>query len=112
LPISQEEAQAKHLMMREKTNRDVLRAFQKHLRQKGLSEKITARDLGTVEALAAVIPARPVRACQHGDLESFLHQHSRSEVRLGLKRFFEFLRETGRMDWAEAEALRVRAGSL
>lgn len=107
LPMGEDEEQAKRLVTREKTNRDVLRAFHQHLLQKGLSEKITARDLGTVEVLATMMLDRPVRACQRSDLEAFLRQHPSAESRLGLKRFFEFLRETERMGWAEAEALRV-----
>jgi len=109
LPQSPEQQQAHARQAQAGTNRDVLRAFRRHLLQKGLSERIVARDAATASALADVIPDGTLRDCDEQDFNVLLQPLSSAQqktTRTGLKRLVQFLRDTHRMEWANAEELR------
>jgi len=109
LPESPEQERVRQRRDREGTNRDVLKAFRKHLFQKGLSERIVERDLATATALARAMPESSLRECAEQDLGRLLHQapaRHQKPTRTGLVRLVQFLRDTERMDWEDAEELR------
>jgi hypothetical protein len=95
----------------EATNKKVLADFEKHLLRTGSSLKIVERDLATVRQLAQINLEDPDGPRSLRDLESegltkfvdSLPPDARHAAGIGLKRFVQFMRDTGRMDWDEAE---------
>ncbi len=90
------------------TNAKVLQAFQKHLYQSGQSVKIAERDLATVAAFAGQALPLSLREITEDTLSDYLASlptAARGAAATGLKRFVKFLRDTGRLDWDEAENL-------
>lgn len=90
------------------TNARVLQAFQKHLYQAGRSVKIVERDLATIAALASQALPLSLREITDDTLSDYLASlptAARGAAATGLKRFVMFLRDTGRLDWGEAENL-------
>jgi hypothetical protein len=97
----------------EATNAKVLQAFKKYLFESGKSEKIAKRDLETVRELSQAGLDRAEGVVSLRDLSfEVLEQHlqalpmaERKQAVTGLKRFVQFLRDTGRLDWEFAEEL-------
>jgi hypothetical protein len=90
------------------TNAKVLQAFQKHLYQSGQSVKIVERDLATVDSFASQILPLSLREITENGVSKYLASlpaAARGTAVTGFKRFVKFLRETGRLDWDEAENL-------
>lgn len=90
------------------TNAKVLQAFQKHLYQSGLSVKIVERDLASAAAFASQALPLSLREITEHTLSAYLASlpiAARGAAVTGLKRFVKFLRDTGRLDWGEAENL-------
>ena len=84
----------------------MLQAFQKHLYRSGQSVKIVERDLATVEALASQALPFSLREITEDPLSAYLTSlpiAARGAAVTGLKRFVKFLRDTGRLNWDEAE---------
>ena len=99
----------------EATNKKVLADYEKHLLRSGSSLKIIERDLATVRRLAlehlenATAP-RSLRDLTDKELSEFLDglpADTRHNAAIGLKRFVQFMRDTGRIDWNEAEDMLV-----
>lgn len=89
-------------------NKRVLTAFQKELGQSGLSPKMMEEHTANIAAFAedyllAQQPPRGLRDVTAGDLEGYLNTAKANPV--SLKRFIQFLRDTGRMEWRDADAL-------
>jgi hypothetical protein len=86
-----------------------LEAFRKHLYKSGLSPSIVERDVSAVDTLfrkhlinkPEVHSLRKVELKEVSDYLSCLPEEGRRTVITGLKRFFRFLFETGRMEWAD-----------
>jgi hypothetical protein len=95
------------------TNAKVLGAFSRHEYKTGRSPKIVERDRAMVEQFAqALILGGPepvsLRDFNDIDLEGFVGGLSEDEVktvRLSLRRFLSFLRDTERTDWGEAQSM-------
>ncbi len=91
-------------------NKHVLTAFQKDLGQAGLSPKMMEEHTANIAAFAedyllAQEPPRSLRDVTAGDLEGYLNTAKDTANPVSLKRFVQFLRDTGRMDWRDAESL-------
>jgi hypothetical protein len=110
-PVSAQEQTKKA----ETTNKKVLADFEKHLLHTGSSLKIVERDLVTVQQLALRSlqnPGKPLslRNLTDKEISAYLigaPADTRHNAAIGLKRFIQFMRDTGRMDWDEAEELLV-----
>ena len=97
----------------EATNAKVLAAFSKHQYKAGRSLKIAERDLSLISRFAqSLLTQTPephsLRDFGESELKQFFGQLPESErksARLSLKRFLSFSRDTGRMDWYQAENL-------
>jgi hypothetical protein len=97
----------------EATNRKVFADFEKQLLRSSSSLKIVERDLATIQQLAQVGLEDPVEPHSLRDLTENeysayldgLPANVRHVSGIGLKRFVQFMRDTGRMDWDEAEDL-------
>lgn len=97
----------------ESTNTKVLDAFIKYQYQSGRSPKTVERDLQTARNFSHFLlieQSKPasLRDFQQETLLNFLvsvPQKERKAVILSLKRFLQFLRETNRLIWNEAENL-------
>jgi hypothetical protein len=90
------------------TNAKVLQAFQKHLYHSGQSVKIVERDLAMVAAFASQTLPLSLREITENNVSDYLASlpaASQGTAVTGFKRFVKFLRETGRLDWDEAENL-------
>jgi hypothetical protein len=90
------------------TNAKVLQAFQKRLYQSGQSAKIVERDLETVAVFARQALPRSLRDVTEDSLSAYLASlptATRGAAVTGFKRFVKFLRDTGRLDWDDAENL-------
>jgi hypothetical protein len=98
------------------SNALVLKAFQKQLYADGLSPATVERHMTVLNLYAADFrPAQLIRRATSDDVQAFLTdwlpQHSPGKLQkpdTSLKRFIRFLRDTGRMDWPEAEAILKR----
>jgi hypothetical protein len=93
--------------VREGTNRSVLQAFHKHLLKRGLSVKIADRDGETIAALARAVPGRSLREWGPAEIEAAVRAAAalpagRNDALTGLKRYFQFLVDTERMDYGNA----------
>jgi len=110
-PLSREDQIAKARA----TNEKVLDDFRKHLYQSGKSTKTVERDIATIAGFAASgleQPDQPVslRDISTTGVENYLAaltENVRRPVITGLKRFVSFMRDTGRLDWEEAEDLLI-----
>jgi hypothetical protein len=106
-PISSEEKAKKA----EATNRKVITDFEKQLLRASSSLKIVERDLATVRQLAQVSledrgephSLRDLTEKEYSAYLDGLPADARHTAEIGLKRFVQFMRDTGRMDWDEAE---------
>jgi hypothetical protein len=95
----------------EATNRKVLADFEKQLLHTGSSLKIVERDLATVRQLAQVslddrVEPHSLRDLSKKEYSAYLDglpADAWHAAGIGLKRFVQFMRDTGRMDWDEAE---------
>jgi len=92
------------------TNTKVLEAFQKHQYKSGSSPKTVERDVMSVAAFAQYLFQQPeptsLRDFGEVDLQNYLlslPEKARKPASLGLKRLISFLRDTGRLDWNDAE---------
>ncbi len=92
------------------TNTKVLEALQKNQYKTGLSPKTVERDTLSVAAFAQYLfqQTEPTSLRDFGevDLQNYLlslPEKARKPASLGLKRFISFLRDTGRLDWNDAE---------
>jgi hypothetical protein len=95
------------------TEAKVLDAFRKHLLRSGLSLKVAERDAASVAAFAErrllqQTHPRSLRDFGPNEVRGFVAHlkatgEQRKETLLGLKRFLRFLRDTGRMDYRDAE---------
>jgi hypothetical protein len=114
--LSREESAARA----EATNTKVLAAFRKHLYQSGLSEKTVERDVQNVAAFASTWLANQseihsLREASTQHLHAYLSRLSDTVRRPSItsfKRFYKFLQETGRADWAETDEVLVLLRSL
>ncbi len=97
----------------QKTNEKVLGAFQKHLYISGLSPKTVSRDISAIESFGqSLFNQQPdpisLRDFGKSELSSHLQLSPETEqktVKISLKRFISFLRNSRRLDWGEAEYL-------
>lgn len=95
------------------TNKKVLGDFEKQLLRTGSSLKIVERDMAIVQQLAQVkldsqVEQGSLRDLTEDDFSAFLNNlpaESHHNARIGLKRFVHFMRDTGRLDWDEAEEI-------
>ncbi len=88
-------------------NKKTLTAFQKHLGQSGLSPKMMEEHTGVIQTfaqsfLAQQKPPRLLIDVTVADLKAYLPQ-AQSVNTVSFKRFVQFLRDTWRVDWDEAE---------
>jgi len=94
-------------------NTRVLDAFQKYLFSSRLSPKIVQRDMSAVADFAqAIIIQQPEPSSlrdfgekEMQDYVQYVPEPVKKQTNLSLKRFVSFLRDTGRLDWDEAENL-------
>ena len=108
-PISPEENRKKA----EATNKKVMADFEKHLRRAGYGLKIVERDLATIRQVALVTLGASggpwsLRDLTEEDLAAYVDSLTADachSAEIGLKRFVQFMRDTGRIDWDEAEDL-------
>jgi hypothetical protein len=106
-PISSEEKAKKA----EVTNRKVIADFEKQLLRTSSSLEIVDRDLATVRQLAQVsledrVEPHSLRDLSEKEYSAYLDglpADARHAPGIGLKRFVQFMRDTRRMDWDEAE---------
>jgi hypothetical protein len=109
---------ADQLATAQSTNAKVLTEFRTHLYRAGLSPKVVERDVASLEAFAACeLMARPephsLRETYSVEVEEYFSERDmsfattaeRRQTITGFKRFFKFLAETGRIDYAEAEMI-------
>ena len=97
----------------QKTNAKVLEDFEKYLFSSGLSPKIVQRDVSIVVDFAqAILMQQPAPASLRDfgekDLLDYIQivpEPVRKQTNLSLKRLISFLRDSGRLDWGEAENL-------
>jgi hypothetical protein len=108
-PISPQELKKRA----EATNKKVLADFEKQLLRTGSSLKIIERDLAIVQQLTQAKldnQAGPLslRDLTEEDFSAFLNglpAESLHNAKVGLKRFVQFMRDTGRLDWDEADEI-------
>jgi hypothetical protein len=107
--VKQPNTREEQISKAEATNARVLEAFRKHLYKTGLSPSIVERDVSAVDTLfrkylihkPEVHSLRMVELKEVSDYISDLPEEVRRPTITGLKRFFRFLFETGRMEWAD-----------
>ena len=95
----------------QKTKEKVLGTFQKYLYASGLSTNTVIRDILTIESFGqSLVKQQPdpasLREFGKNELSShhqLLPETERKTVKISLKRFISFLRDTERLDWEEAE---------
>jgi len=95
-----------------KSNKKVLTAFQKALGKFGLSPKMVQEHTSNLakfadEFLIKQAPARLLLELTWRDIEAYQEWHTGNVNVVSFKRFVWFMRDTGRMDWDEAERLLV-----
>jgi len=107
-PLTDREKQIQN----EKTNKSVLRYFKKYSRDEGRSEKITKRDYETAMAFGMFLNSKPggFNSLRYITQEQFLAYVSKygeisKSMKIGMRRFFEYLADTGRIGWELAEAI-------
>ena len=89
-------------------NKKVLTAFQKELGRSGLSPKMVKEHSGTITVFAqdfllAQNPPRRLLDITPTQLESYLEAQIGKVNLVSFKRFIQFLRDTGRIDYGEAQ---------
>jgi hypothetical protein len=96
----------------EKTNKYVLRYFKQYSRNEGRSEKITNRDYETAKAFGSFLRSEPggIISLREISKENFFEYVSKvgeisKTMRIGLRRFFEYLAYTERINWELAEEI-------
>jgi hypothetical protein len=92
------------------SNKMVLTAFQKALGASGLSPNMIQEHTYNIADFASnflsnKIPLGMLLDVTHKDIETYIKLKDTDINRVSFKRFIRFLRETGRMDWDEAEQL-------
>ena len=113
LPTQQLHSGESQVAKAQTINKKVLTAFEKYLFSSRLSPKIVERDVFAAADFAqALFIQHPESASlrEFGEKElqeyvQFLPEVVKKQTYLSLKRFISFLRETGRIDWGEAENL-------
>jgi hypothetical protein len=111
LPVNNPPSLESQVAKAELTNTKVLDAFQKFQYQAGLSPKTVERDMGIISSIAQYLLAQqptPVSLREISDLPmsnylEALPERDRKTGRISLRRFISFLRDTGRVNWDEAE---------
>lgn len=117
LPPARPARRKDRLAAAQATDAKVLEAFRKHLYRSGLSSRIVDRDIANVTTFAADYLAHQpkphsLREIRLDEAEDYLAGLSRSSPKLdtarrqaitSFKRFFQFLRDTERMEYLEAE---------
>lgn len=108
LPLTDKEKQIRN----EKTNKSVLRYFKKYSRDEGRSEKITNRDCETAKAFGTFLNSEPcgfisLREITKGKFIEYISTIKELDkpTKIGLRRFFEYLEDTARIDWELAEEI-------
>ena len=102
---------AERIEKAETINKKVLANFEKHLYRAGVSPKVVERDMATIIDFAIYLQEFPSQPHSLYDIEETdpLAYHAnlpgtaQKLAITGFKRFFKFMRDTERMDWAEAE---------
>ncbi len=89
-------------------NRQILAAFRKYMAKTGLSVKKIEHHARTIEAfeetcLSARKPPRSLLDIQLDELRQYLNNQGKNTDMVSFKRLARFLRDTGRIDWNQAE---------
>jgi hypothetical protein len=107
-PLTEREKQNQN----EKTNKSVLRYFKKYSRDDGRSDKITDRDCETAKAFGTFLNSDPcgftsLREITKENLFEYISttRDLDKPTKIGLRRFFEYLADTERIDWELAEEI-------
>lgn len=107
-PLTEKEKQ----IQIEKTNKSVLRYFKQYSRNEGRSEKITNRDYETAKTFGSFLKSEPggIISLREISKDNFFEYVSKvgeisKTMRIGLRRFFEYLAYTERIDWELAEEI-------
>jgi hypothetical protein len=92
-------------------NGKVLEAFRKDLAASGLSSKMAEQHAGTIATftdayLSAWDPPRSLLDLDVDDLQRYQHERGNSSDLASFKRLVRFLRNTGRIDWDDAEDMK------
>ena len=103
LPEAEEDAAA--------ANARVLRAFEKWLFRSGLRPQTVERHVGNVRLFAETLLARTLFDVSPADVLNYLAEGlppeaKRKDAIVSLKKFFKFMRDTGRMEWEVAHEIR------
>jgi hypothetical protein len=93
-------------------NTKIVQAFRKDLSSKGLSPKMVAQHVSTIENFAQTSllehdPPRGLLDTRLSDVQSYLRTYGNKTVTTSFKRFLRFLEETGCMDYEHADAIRA-----
>lgn len=93
-------------------NARIVQSFRKELSSKGLSPKMVAQHVSTIENFAQTSllehdPPRGLLDTRLSDVQSYLRTYGNKTVTTSFKRFLRFLQETGRMDYEHADAIRA-----
>ena len=93
-------------------NARIVQSFRKELSSTGLSPKMVAQHVSTIENFAQTSllehdPPRGLRDTRLSDVQSYLRTYGNKTVTTSFKRFLRFLEETGRMDYEHADAIRA-----
>jgi len=93
-----------------KSNKKVLRAFEKDMGKSGLSAKKMLEHQETIalfaeELMLKMLPPRYLLDIEPSDLETYLNTSGKKVNRVSFKRFVRFLRDTDRIDYDLAEDL-------
>lgn len=101
-PLSEKEKQ----IQVEETNKSVLRYFKKYSRAKGRSDKITNRDYETARIFSVFLlnESGGIKSLREITKENFIDYITVSKdfdnpAKIGLRRFFEYMADTERLDW-------------
>jgi hypothetical protein len=101
-PLTEREKQNQN----EKTNKSVLRYFKKYSRDEGRSEKITNRDCETAKAFGVFLLSESggIKSLREITKENFIDYITVSKdldnpTKIGLRRLFEYMADTERLDW-------------
>lgn len=95
------------------TNQKVIKNFEKHLFEAGRSSTTVERDMVTAKKLAEALISSPenpgsLRDFDASALTQFLESvpvSQRKSVGMSLRRFIQFLRDSGRIDWDDSDML-------
>jgi hypothetical protein len=95
----------------ETINKKVLANFEKHLYKSGVSPKVVERDVATIIDFATYlleVPNQPHSLYEIEETDLLVYHTNlpgttQKTAVTGFKRFFKFMRDTERMDWAEVD---------